>query len=96
MSNERASVLIRSVAAPRNDLAFAEAIGLGDSISSVFLANAEKVGRCKAPVLVGGSDLGSGLAVSQIGYGHLGGFGVDCVGGDADHGADGERLKVAE
>jgi hypothetical protein len=34
------------------------------------------------------------LALGQIGYGHLGGFGVDGVWMHANHGADGDIVAV--
>lgn len=84
-------ILIGAVAAAGNDLALAEAVSLADSVAAILLADAEEVGRRKAPIPVSRADFGGGLAVGKVGHRHLGGFGVDCVGVDADHGADGEK-----
>ena len=85
--------MIGSVAAPGNDLAFAELVGLANGITAILAADAEEVGRGKAPMAVFRANLGRCLAVGQVGHGHLGGFGVNCVWVNANHGADGTNSK---
>lgn len=80
-------VLIGAVAATRNDFALPELVCLRNGIAAIVSADAVKVRRKKAPMPVFGSDLRRSLAVLQIGHGHPGGFGVDCLGCNANHGA---------
>ena len=90
------SILVGAVAAPRNDLTFAEGIGLAYCIAAILAADAEEVGGLEAPILVGSAYLRGGLAVCQIRQRHLGGLGKDNVGRDADHGADGTKSNMYE
>ncbi len=90
------SVLIGAVAAPRNDLTLAEAVGFADGIAPVFLTNFKKVRRLEAPKLVGSADCRRSLAGGKVAHGHLGRFLGNRAGGNADHGADGVKITFME
>ena len=88
-------VLVCAVAAPRNNLAFAEGVGLADGIAAILAADAEEVGGVKAPMLIGGADNRGQAAVFKVGQGHFCRLGVDGLGRDADHGAAGLKDNEA-
>lgn len=88
--------MVGAVATARNNLTFAESVGLAYGIAAIFSADAEELGGLKAPMLIGGADGRGQAAFFKVAQGHLGGLGVDSVGRDANHGADGTKLKMYE